>query len=80
MPFDAVTVSRTVTKNGFANIGSDASPPVAHVSDGDKPSILADEDTADYSATTLLAAAMSKVSDSAIQDFIAEALNALNDI
>ena len=67
-------------KSGFANSGSDDSTPAAHVSDGDKPSIFTDEDTADSLETTLLAAVMSKVSDPEIQAFIAEALNALNDI
>ena len=69
-----------LTKNGFANSGSDASPPAAHVSDGDEPTILTDEETDDSSSTALLAAAMSKVSDPEIQYFIAVALNSLNDI
>ena len=55
-------------------------PPAAHVSDGDEPSILTDEDTDDSSATTLLSAAMSRFFDPSIQYFIAESLNALNDI
>ena len=54
-------------KKWLANSGSDASPPAAHVSDGDELSILTDKYTADSSATTLLASAMSKVSDPAIK-------------
>ena len=69
-----------LSKSGFANSGSDASPPAAHVSYGDEPSIFTDEDTVDSSATALLAAAMSKVFDPEIQAFIAESLNTLNDI
>ena len=69
-----------LAKSGFANSGSDAPPPATHVSDGEKPSILTDEYTADSSTTAPLAAAMSKVFDPETQAFSAEALNALNDI
>ena len=67
-------------KKWLDHSGSDASRPADHVSDRDEPSILTDEDIADSLATTLRTAAMSKVSDPEIQDFIAEALNFLNDI